>query len=98
MKTSVLKKIYLYLSFIRQELPALFNLLDLDVESYSSFDTSLKTLMTLIDDAILSRQHFKHFISVDYEGSFKFNPDGTVTKVSDLDINCSAVDIDKPTE
>lgn len=29
---------------------------------------------------------------------FKFNPDGTLSKVSDLDIDCSAVDINKPTE
>lgn len=34
----------------------------------------------------------------EFEGYYKFNPDGTVCKVSDLDINCSAVDIDKPTE
>ena len=32
------------------------------------------------------------------EGYFEFLPDGTVRKVSDLCINCSAVDIDKPTE
>lgn len=32
------------------------------------------------------------------EGYFKFNPDGTLCKVSDLDIDCSAVDIHKPTE
>lgn len=32
------------------------------------------------------------------EGYFEFLPDGTVRKVSDLFINCSAVDIDKPTE
>ena len=32
------------------------------------------------------------------EGYFKFNPDGTVTKVSDLDIDCETVDINKPTK
>ena len=33
-----------------------------------------------------------------FEGYYKFNPDGTVVKVSDLDIDCETVDINKPTK
>ena len=55
-----------------------------DFRSLSQRVDELEDDVNLIEDAL--------------EGYFEFLPDGTVRKVSDLCINCSAVDIDKPIE
>lgn len=65
MKTLILRRIYEYLSFVRHELPNLFRVLGLGVEEFSSFDDSLKLLLSAIDDEILLRQFNLYLLESD---------------------------------
>ena len=56
-------------------------------------------VVDLLDNIKLRKRFTKLEHRIDnLEGFFKFNPDGTVVKVSDLDIDCETVDINKPTK
>lgn len=65
MKTNTLKKLYDYISYLRHNLANLCRVLDLSVEEYSILDSHLKSLLTSIDDLILTRQKDCHLCSND---------------------------------
>lgn len=54
------------------------------------FERNLNKRVSLLERIIYDK--------LNLEGYFKFNPDGTLSKVSDLDIDCETVDINKPTK
>jgi len=93
MDTNTLKLLYDYIYYLRQNLFNLCCILRLSSEEYSILDSNLKTLLTDVDDYLFLTRQIDNL-----EGYFKFNPDGTLTKVSDLDIDCETVDINKPTK
>ena len=61
LKTLVLRKLYDYISFLRHELPNLCRVINLSVDDYSNLDSSLKSLISSIDDEILEREVNKYF-------------------------------------
>lgn len=65
MKTSCLRKMYNYISYVRHNLANLFRVLGLSAEDYLNFDTSLKMLLHSIDDEILRRESDLYFDKVE---------------------------------